>query len=234
MKAERRIVLVTGTRTGIGRHIAEHFLAKGDLVEGCSRSDADWGHADYFHHRADVGDENDVVGMLKSVHERHGRVDVLINNAGIASMNHTLLTPMETAERIIRTNLLGTFVVAREAAKMMVRQRGGRIINMSTVATPMELEGEALYAASKAGVVNLTRLMAKELGSYGITVNAVGPTPIDTDLIRGVPEEKIQAILDALPLKRLGTFEDVTNVIDFFVSPASDYITGQVIYLGGA
>jgi len=116
----------------------------------------------------------------------------------------------------------------------MAKHRHGRIVNMATVATPMELEGEAMYAASKAAVVNFTRISSKELGPYGITCNAVGATPIDTDLIRGVPDEKIQVILDNLAIKRLGDFDDVVNVIDFFIDPKSDYITGQVIYLGGA
>jgi 3-oxoacyl-[acyl-carrier protein] reductase len=229
-----QISVVTGTRSGIGKNIAEHLLELGHIVEGCSRGPADWDHPNYTHHQADVGDEDSVLKMFESIRSRHGQVDVLINNAGIASMNHLLLTPFSTAESITRTNFLGTFLVAREAAKMMTKSRSGRIVNMATVATPLELEGEAIYAASKAAIVSLTRVMSKELGPYGITCNAVGPTPIDTDLIRGVPEEKIQSILDSLAIIRLGTFEDVTNVIDFFISPSSDYITGQVIYLGGA
>jgi 3-oxoacyl-[acyl-carrier protein] reductase len=234
LSTEPVITLITGTRAGIGESIAKHLLEKGHIVEGCSRGPADWSHPNYTHHKADVGDENSVLRMFESIRSRHGRLDVLINNAGIASMNHLLLTPLSSAESIIRTNFLGTFLVAREAAKLMATNRNGRIVNMATVATPLELEGEAIYAASKSAVVSLTRVMSKELGSFGITCNAVGPTPVETDLIRGVPEEKIQSILDSLAIKRLGTFDDVNNVIDFFIAPDSDYITGQVIYLGGA
>jgi len=145
-----------------------------------------------------------------------------------------MLTPGATAERIFRTNFLGTFLLCREAAKLMMKQKSGRIVNFSTIAVPMDLEGESIYAASKSAVETFTRIFAREVGPMGITVNAVGPTPIETDLIRSVPQDKIRAILDRLAISRLGSFDDVANVIDFFTDPASEYITGQVIYLGGA
>ena len=123
--------------------------------------------------------------------------------------------------------------MCREAAKLMRRRHYGRIVNISTIAVPMCLEGESIYAASKSAVVTFSRILARELADSGITCNLVAPTPIDTDLIRGVPEEKIDSIVDRLAIKRLGRVEDVANVIDFFVRPESDYITGQVIHLGG-
>ena len=229
------VVLITGTRKGIGRYLAEHFIRKGAFVEGCSRSaldeplDADR----YHHHCLDVSDEAQVKAMLSAIQKRHGRLDILINNAGIASMNHSLLTPVATLDRVMDTNLRGTFLLCREAAKLMRRGRYGRIVNMSTVAVPLRLEGEAIYAASKSAVETLSRVLARELAQFGITCNVVGPTPIETDLIRNVPKDKIELIIDQLAVKRLGRFEDVANVIDFFVKPESDYITGQVIYLGG-
>jgi 3-oxoacyl-[acyl-carrier protein] reductase len=115
----------------------------------------------------------------------------------------------------------------------MQRRHYGRIVNLSTVAVPMRLEGEAVYAASKSAVVTFSQILARELADFGITCNVVAPTPIETDLIRGVRQEKIDAIVNRLAIKRLGRFEDVANVIDFFVKPESDYITGQVLYLGG-
>jgi len=227
------VVLITGARKGIGRMLVEHFLARGALVEGCSREAGDRETAGYTHHRADVGDEAGVKAVMSSIQRRHGRLDVLVNNAGIASMNHAILTPASMVERIMRTNFTGTFLVSREAAKLMMRRKYGRIVNMSTVAVPMRLAGEAAYAASKAAVETLTRVLAHELGELGITCNAVGPTPIETDLIRGVPKKKIDEIVAALAVKRLGRFEDVANVVDFFVRPESGYVTGQVVYLGG-
>jgi 3-oxoacyl-[acyl-carrier protein] reductase len=230
---DRTVVLITGARKGIGRMLVDHFLARGALVEGCSREAAELEAPGYTHHRADVGDESAVKAVMTSIQRRHGRLDVLVNNAGIASMNHAILTPASMVERIMRTNFTGTFLVSREAAKLMMRRKYGRIVNLSTIAVPMRLAGEAAYAASKAAVETLTRVLAHELGDLGITCNAVGPTPIETDLIRGVPKKKIDEIVAALAVKRLGRFEDVANVVDFFVRPESGYVTGQVVYLGG-
>jgi 3-oxoacyl-[acyl-carrier protein] reductase len=151
----------------------------------------------------------------------------------VASMNHSMLTPVETFDRIVATNFRGTFVVCREATRLMARRRYGRIVNLTTVAVPLRLAGEALYAASKSAVVTFTQILAREVGELGITCNAIGPSPIETDLIRSVPREKIDEIVASLAVKRLGRFEDVANVVDFLVRPESGYVTGQVIYLGG-
>ena len=233
MVADRRVVLVTGSRKGIGRHLAEHFLKDGAIVEGCSRQAPESAVSGYTHHCLDVTDEAAVVRMIRSIRQRHGRIDVAINNAGIASLNHSLLMPVQTFTDIVSTNLLGTFLVSRECAKVMRRRSFGRIINFSTVAVPLRLEGEAAYVASKDAVIALTQVMARELAEFGVTCNVVGPTPIDTDLIRSVPREKIDQILNRLAIKRLGRFDDVVNIVDFFARPESDYITGQVLYMGG-
>lgn len=227
------VVLITGTRKGIGRYLAGHYVGRGAHVIGCSRQAPEWTLANYTHFCVDVTNEAEVRSMVAAVGKQFGRLDVLINNAGIASMNHVLLTPAATAERIFATNVQGVFLLCREAAKVMQRRRYGRIVNIGTVAVPLHLEGEALYAASKSAVVTFTQILARELAAFGITANVVAPTPIETDLIRNVPQEKIDAIVARLAVKRLGRFEDVANVIDFFIRPESDYVTGQVITLGG-
>jgi 3-oxoacyl-[acyl-carrier protein] reductase len=143
------------------------------------------------------------------------------------------LTPISTVQSVLSTNVVGTFLFCREAAKLMERKRWGRIVNFTTVATPLKLEGEAVYAASKAAVRSLTEVMARELAGFGITVNAVGPTPIETDLIRSVPKDRMDRLIARQAIPRLGTFEDVANVIDFYLRRESNFITGQNIYLGG-
>lgn len=230
---DRKIVLITGTRKGVGRFLVQHFIEKGAIVNGCSRKPIDWRLPDYTHHIADVGDEAQVKGMISSIKKRHGRLDITINSAGVASMNHVLLMPWTTARKIVDSNFCGTFLVCRESAKLMKKHRYGRIVNFSSIAVPMRLEGEAVYAASKSAVDTFTKIIARELADFGITCNVVGLAPIDTDLISGVPAEKISRLIKRLAIKRMGRFEDVANVIDFFVKPESDYVTGQVIYLGG-
>ena len=227
------VILITGTSKGIGRFLAEYYLERGFSVVGCSRGIVDLVHERYTHHVADVCDEKAVKSMFSAIRKAHRGLDILINNAGIASMNHMLLTPMETAERILRVNVLGTFLLCRESAKLMRGRAHARIVNFTTVASPLQLEGEALYAASKAAVERLTEILGKEIAELGITVNAVGPTPIRTDLIRGVPREKLEELLGRQAIRRFGEFEDVANVIDFFIRPESDFVTSQIVYLGG-
>jgi 3-oxoacyl-[acyl-carrier protein] reductase len=231
--SQQPITLVTGARKGIGRFLVERYAARGHKVIGCSRQASDWTHENYVHVEADVVDETAVKELFARVRRDFGRVDNLLNNAGIAAMNHSLLTPLATVRRVMDTNLAGTFLFSREAAKLMQRTRYGRIVNFSTVAVPLHLEGEAAYVASKAAVEALTQVMAREFGHMGITVNALGPVPVQTDLIRAVPADKIEALVARQAIKRLGTFDDVANVCDFYMRPESGFITGQILYLGG-
>lgn len=228
-----RVFIITGTRTGIGKGLAEHYLGRGDLVAGCSRGESTIDHAGYAHFALDVASEKDVVRMVAAVRKRHAKVDVLLDVAGIASMNHLLTTPAKTVESIFATNFMGTFLFMREVAKVMMKAKHGRIVNFTSIASPLNLEGEAAYAASKAAVESLTRTAARELADLGITVNAVGPTPVLTNLIAGVPKEKLAALVARQAIRRYGELRDITNVVDFFIDERSDFVTGQVVYLGG-
>jgi 3-oxoacyl-[acyl-carrier protein] reductase len=210
-----------------------HYIGCGHRVVGCSRGEPDWTLEGYRHVQADVTNETDVQRVFAMLRRDFGRLDHMINNAGIASMNHSLLTPVTSLNKVLSTNVVGTFLFSREAAKLMKKRRYGRIVNFSTVAVPLKLEGEAAYVASKAAVESLTQVMARELAGFGVTVNAVGPVPIETDLIRAVPKDKIRNLVERQAIKRLGTFDDVTNVIDFYLKPESEFVTGQVLYLGG-
>ncbi len=231
--SDKPVMIITGTRKGIGKHLAEHYVSKGYLVEGCSRGEVDLQDPGYRHHQLDVADEKAVRTMIADVTKRHGRIDVVLNNAAIASMNHVLLTPAKTANRMMEVNVTGTMLFCRDAAKVMMRRRYGRIVNFTTIVAPIALAGEAIYAASKSAVVTFTRILAFELGQWGITCNSFGATPIMTDMIKGVPQAKIDAVVSGLAIKRPGSLADCANVCDFFISPASDNITGQCLYLGG-
>lgn len=233
MHADRSVIVITGARKGIGRFLSEHYHLRGYVVIGCSREESDLQMPDYQHFCLDVSDESSVKQMFHEVGRKFGRLDILINNAGVGSMNHFLSTPLATAQKLINTNFLGTFLFCREAAKLMMRNQSGRIVNFVTAARPLNLEGEAVYAATKAAVESLTRILARELAPFKITVNAIGPTLLKTDLIRSVPQEKLDAIISRQPIQRYGEFRDISNVVDFFISPESDFITGQTIFLGG-
>jgi 3-oxoacyl-[acyl-carrier protein] reductase len=229
----RHVIVVTGVSRGLGRALCETMLERGHRVYGCSRSAATITHPAYRHFELDVGDEKAVVAMFNAIRRAGEPLYALVNNAGVAAMNHALLTPGATVERLLRINLLGTILCSREAAKQMSRHRLGRIINFSTVAEVFNLEGEAAYVASKAAVSAYSRALARELGDRGVTVNVVAPNPIRTALVAGVAEEKLAALNDRLSIKRFGTYEDVLNVVDFFLDARSSFITGQTIFLGG-
>ena len=230
---DRRVTLITGSNKGIGKFLAGHYLDMGHLVVGCGRGECDQERDGYSYVRLDVADEKSVKSLFLRIRRDLGRLDHLINNAGIASMNHSLLTPLDTVKRVLSTNVIGTFLFSREAAKLMKKKHYGRIVNFSTVAVPLKLEGESVYVASKAGIEGLTHVLAREFAEFGITVNAVGPSPVQTDLIRSVPEDKIRALLGRQAVKEIGHVEDVSNVVDFFLREESRLVTGQVLYLGG-
>jgi 3-oxoacyl-[acyl-carrier protein] reductase len=229
----KHIILITGTRKGIGNQLAKYYLEKGHIVVGCSRSQSDLEHSNYSHYCLDVSNEQQVMDLFVTIRKKFGRLDVLINNAGMASLNHTLLTPLSTVNKLFNTNFLGTFLFSRQAVKLMQKNKFGRIINFSTVAVPLNLEGEAIYASSKSAIEQFTKVFSKEVASMGITVNTIGPTPTETDLIKAVPKNKIDELLSQQAIKRLGNFDDIINVIDFYINKNSNYITGQIIYLGG-
>ncbi len=228
-----RIILITGTRKGIGKELSKYYLKIGDTVVGCSRGESTILHENYRHFELDVSDEKSVIKMVRATKKEFGRIDVLLNNAGIASMNHFLTTTFQTVQNMFATNFFGTFIFSREVSKVMMKQKFGRIVNYTTVASALRLDGEAIYSASKSAIENFTQTIAKEVAPYGITVNAIGPTPVETDLIKAVPKNKIQELLEKQAIKRFGNLEDIKNVINFFIDEKSDFITGQIIYLGG-
>lgn len=227
------IIVITGTSRGIGQSLALRYLSQGHIVVGCSRSESDIQDKNYEHFVIDLSSEEQINNFAKAVKKKYGYIDVLINNAGIASMNHFMLTPLETAKKVMTTNFFAPFATTRAFINCLKKSEQPRIVNFSTVAVPFNLDGELAYVASKAAVESMTKCLAKELAQFKITVNAVGPTPVKTFLTAKVPEDKIQNLLDRQAIKRFGEFKDVGNVIDFYIQKTSDFVTGQIIYLGG-
>ncbi len=230
---DRPVALVTGARKGIGHHLAEYLLAAGYHVVGCGRGAVDWGAPDFEYLQADVTEEEQVLPLFRHISATCGRLDVLINNAGLAFMNHSLLTPASTVDKMLRTNVSGTFLMSREAAKLMRKRKSGRIVNISSAVVPLRLAGEAAYLASKSAVETLSQVMARELAEYGITVNVVGPGPTATDMTRGVPTEKMETLRRQFYTQRFTTMDDIANAVGFFLRPESSAVTGQVLYLNG-
>ncbi len=230
---EKQVILISGTRKGLGKSFVEHFAKKNFIVIGCSRKPIDYKVENYYHFCLDVSDEEKVKQIFSFIRKEFGRLDVLINNAGAGSMNHSMLVPISTVHKILDTNVVGTFLLSRESAKIMKKNKFGRIINLASFAVPFKLEGEAIYAASKAAIISLTETLSKEYADYGITVNAVSPPAIPTDLIKGVPKEKMTALLKRQTIHRYGTPQEVCDVIDFFIDKNNNMVTGQIVYMGG-
>lgn len=228
-----RNILITGTTRGLGKAMAEHFLAMGETVIGCGRTTQAISHPHYHHYILDLASTEAIDDFFFALRKDVNHLDVLINNAGIAKMNAFAMTPIESVQKIFSVNVHATFLFCQKAVGLLRKAKHPRIINMTTVAVPLQLEGEAAYAASKSAVETLTRIIAKELGSFHITCNAIGPSPINTDLIRGVGQDKIASLIQRQAIKRMATVDDVIHLADFLSQPASSMITGQVIYLGG-
>ena len=228
-----RVVVVTGARKGLGRIVADHFLGQGGRVIGISRGEASIRHERYEHHSIDVSDEPSVRETFLKVGRAHGSVDIVINNAAVVVVRHALITPASQAEEVLRTNVLGGLYVSREAAKLMRKRRWGRIINIGSIAAVLAPVGEAVYAASKSASITLAAVLAKEFAGYGITVNTVAVTALETDMLDQLPEQTVRTLVDNLTVPRLATPDDILNVIDFYASPRSSYITAQTIFLGG-
>jgi 3-oxoacyl-[acyl-carrier protein] reductase len=222
--------LITGSSQGLGRALAERFLAEGWTVHGFARGPQELTHAHFTSHVVDVTDEAAVRSTVSTV-AAAGRIDVLINNAGAAALNALLLTPGKVAEQLMRVNYLGTFHCLQAVGKVMVRQRAGCIINLTTVAVPLSLEGEAAYVASKAAVEALTKVAAKEFARQGVGVMAIGFGPVDTRLTRAVPKAALAKINGDISRPQGTT---MAQAVDFFLSQLNspDFTSGSVRYLG--
>ena len=239
MRFENKVVMVTGGAAGIGKVTAENFAREGAKVAICDvNTEAGEATAKELGPEAsfmlvDVADSVSVSGWVETVIDRYGQIDVLVNNAGITRDGLIMRMKEEDWDAVISVNLKSAFICIKAISKIMVRQKSGRIINLASVVGVMGNPGQANYVASKAGMIGLTKTVAKELGSRGITVNAVAPGFIETDMTAVLSEKARETMLSIIPLQRAGTPQDVAETIMFLASDSAAYITGQVIHVTG-
>ncbi len=236
-----KTAIVTGASRGIGRGIAALLASRGAHVVAAARGDnaaetvaaiqQAGGRAELA--AADVTDAASVGALVGGTLERHGRIDILVNNAGIARDNLTLRMKRDDWDQVLATNLTAAFTTVQAVLRPMIKQRGGRIISISSVVGQMGNAGQANYAASKAGLIGFSKALAKEVASRNITVNVVSPGLIETDMTKAISEQAQGDWTSAIPLGRLGTPADVAAAVCFLASDEASYITGQVLAVNG-
>jgi 3-oxoacyl-[acyl-carrier protein] reductase len=224
------MILVTGASRGIGLGIASRFTSLGFDVVGLARTSV---AAPFPTFEVDVTDDEQVRQVALDLRRAKTFPTVVINAAGIASMNLALMTPASKARAVVGTNLLGTMFVCQAFAPLIARAGGGSIINFSTIAVALGLSGESVYAASKAGVETYTRVLARELAGMNIRANCIAPGPIDTELLRGVSDSQIDAIVKQQILPTRFTVEDICDVAEALVDKRLSSISGEVFHIGG-
>ena len=243
MRFENQVAVVTGAGRGIGHAIAVRLAKEGARVASVSRTEtnaqktadeinalrADGAKA----YAVDVADQAAVQKAAAQIFEDFGRVDVLVNNAGVTRDGLSMRMSMEDWDTVLNTNLKGAFNFTQAVMRPMIKQRSGRIINISSIAGLTGNAGQANYSASKAGLIGLTKTLARELASRGITVNAVAPGLIETDMTTVLSDEIRQSILQKVPLGKLGEPDDIAAAVAYLASPEAKYITGQVLTVDG-
>jgi 3-oxoacyl-[acyl-carrier protein] reductase len=237
-----QVALVTGASRGIGQAIALRLSSEGIFVVATATSEngaeatvaaiaAQGGAAQAV--KLDVTSSADVEALFKKIMSEQGRLDILINNAGITKDGLMMRMKDSDWDAVLDTNLKGSFICLREASKIMTKARYGRVVNISSVVGEMGNPGQANYCASKAGLFGLTKSAARELAKRNITINAVAPGFIETDMTSALPEKGREALLQNIPMERLGSVDDIAHAVCFLVSPQAGYITGQVLSVNG-
>ncbi len=243
MSLQNQIAIVTGASRGIGRAVALSLSRSGAYVvvnyrdnraaaeEALNALAAQGGQGEVC--AFDIAQENQVEAAVKNIVDRHRKIDILVNNAGVTSDSLLMRMKPSDWDQIIGTNLKGTVLCTKAVSRVMIRQHEGRIVNLSSVVGQMGNAGQSLYAASKAGIIGFTKAMAREVASRGVTVNAVAPGFIESDMTARLPDSLRQEFLHSIPLGRFGTCEEVAEMILFLAGPGGAYVTGQVFNVNG-
>jgi len=238
-----RKVLVTGATRGIGKAIAKRFLEEGAILIGIfagnTQASLDFsdeqkqfaGRFELF--RCNVADEGDVLALFKEIDEKYQSLDILINNAGIRKDSMLAMMSYSQWQEVLNTNLTGTYLMAKQAVLMMMRNKYGRIINITSPVAHLGFPGQANYAASKAGQIALTKTLAKEVAKKNITVNCVSPGFISTDFIKDLPPDLLAEYKKMVPMRRFGTPEEVADAVLFLAGNSASYISGTVLEIAG-
>lgn len=231
--ADGQVMVITGTSKGMGRAVAEYFSSNGYCVAGCSRGPSTLTVEGYHHTQVDVGDEHQVRAWVREIRDKFGTIDILVCNAGsVQSALLMTVTPDEVLQTFLRTHVAGTYYMCREVSKVMLRRKYGRIITVSSLGVPLHLEGTSAYSATKSAIIEMTKILAKELAPVGITCNVFSPALFMTDAAKAFGQEWAGRLLEKQTIKRTVTAEEICNVISFYISPESGAITGQVINMG--
>jgi len=231
---DKPVMIITGTRRGIGKYLAEYYIQNGFSVIGCSRDNVDFELNNYQHYCLDVSDESLVKKMFKEIRKKYGRLDVLINNAGVASKNHVLLTSLKEVHDSLNTNFIGTFICCRESIKLMKINQHGRIINISSIHVPLALAGTSIYSGSKAAIEQFSRVLAREVFQFGITINILSLSVVkDTGMEIALTEEIKRKILNQTISKDQLNIYDVIHAVNFFIDEKSKMVSNQILCLGG-
>ena len=225
------MIIVTGASRGLGRSVAERLISSGREVLSLYRT-SEGAPGDSV--TCDVSDYEAVKTVAQSLRKEKREIEGLVNAAGIASMNLAVTTPPSMTQKLIQTNLAGTIHCCQLFAPLMIRKKAGSIINFSTIAVTLGLKGESIYAASKAGVEGFSRAFAREMADFDIRVNCIAPGPIKTDLLKGVSDEQIDAIVAQQILPKLFLPDDIADLCEFLLGPQSQSLSGQVLKVGGA
>jgi 3-oxoacyl-[acyl-carrier protein] reductase len=237
---EHKIALVTGANGGIGKEIAKIFLQNGAIVianychkrEGIDEIIKQFGEK-IFPIQCDLSNPNNISEMFSQIKNQYGQLDILINNAGIFKNNLAIMVTKSEWDDLININLRGSFLCIQQAAKIMIKQKQGVIVNITSIVGLKGNKGQSVYSATKAGVIGLTKSLAKELGPFNIRVNAVAPGLIKTEMIEGIKPDIIEAAIKNTALNRLGSPEEVAKTVLFLSSTQSAFITGEIISIDG-